>query len=61
MLLMSLCDEVQALERRVNTQQLQIEHLQKVVKMPKVLKTEQLVSKDGVTWTAKRQLEMLSE
>jgi hypothetical protein len=60
-LIMSLCDEVQALERRLNTQALQIEHLQRIVKAPKITKTEQFVSADGVNWTAKRQLEMFAE
>jgi hypothetical protein len=55
---MSLCDEVQSLERRINLQQQQIDRLLKIVKMPKVTKTEELVSADGVNWTMRRQLEM---
>ena len=61
MLFMSLCDEVQALERRINLQQVQIEHLLKIVKMPKVLKVERFISEDGVNFVARRQLEMFSE
>ena len=60
-LFMSLCDEVQSLERRVNAQQQQIDHLLKIIKMPKVVKTEEFVSADGLTWTTRRQLEMFPE
>jgi hypothetical protein len=57
-LIMPLCDEVQSLERRINTQQLQIDRLLRIVKMPKVTKTEEFVSADGLTFTKRKQLEM---
>jgi hypothetical protein len=58
---MSLCDEVQSLERRINYQQQQIDHLLKTVRTPKVIKTEEFTSEDGLTWTKRRQLEMFPE